>query len=53
MYAGELQAMTGISISDDDALWHFFSQYRPELVEKVKEMVNTNEGNLNLEEDTA
>lgn len=38
IYAGELQSNTGRAITDDDALWHLLSEYRPDIVKRAEEI---------------
>jgi hypothetical protein len=36
--AGELQMQTGENITDDMAIYEMFRQYRPDLIERLKEI---------------
>jgi hypothetical protein len=36
--AGELQMQTGENITDDMAIYEMFKQYRPDIIERLKEI---------------
>jgi hypothetical protein len=38
MFAGEIQMQSGKNITDDDAIYSLIKQYRPDLIERLKEV---------------
>jgi hypothetical protein len=38
IFAGEMQMKTGENFSDDAAIYEMFKQYRPDIIERLKEI---------------
>jgi hypothetical protein len=38
MFAGEIQMQIGKNITDDDAIYNLIKQFRPDLIERLKEV---------------
>ena len=38
MFAGEIQMQSGKNITDDDAIYNLIKQFRPDLIERLKEV---------------
>jgi hypothetical protein len=40
MFAGEIQMQIGKNITDDEAIYGLIKQFRPDLIERLKEVEN-------------